>query len=89
MELLGSHRALPRVVDRGMPPRYRWYRGNEIPGANQNQPPARVKVKTTTVERTEKDTFSTAEPAEVATLSSLGLMNGETAALWRRSNFKG
>ncbi|KXZ75597.1 hypothetical protein TcasGA2_TC033490 [Tribolium castaneum] len=34
---LVSHRAPPQVADRGTPPRYGWYRGNEIPGADQNQ----------------------------------------------------
>ncbi|KYB29499.1 hypothetical protein TcasGA2_TC032967 [Tribolium castaneum] len=31
------HRAPPQVADRGKPPRYGWYRGNQIPGADQNQ----------------------------------------------------
>lgn len=34
--MLVPNRAPPRVVDRGMSPRYEWYRGNEKPGANQN-----------------------------------------------------
>ena len=36
MELLVSHRAPPRVADRGTPPRYGWYRGNQIPGVDKN-----------------------------------------------------
>ena len=36
-ELLDSHQAPPQVADRGKPPRYGWYRGNQIPGADQNQ----------------------------------------------------
>lgn len=34
--LLVLHRAPPQVADRGKPPRYGWYRGNEILGADQN-----------------------------------------------------
>jgi len=37
VELLVSHRAPPRVADRGMLARYGGYRGNKIPGADQNQ----------------------------------------------------
>ena len=36
MGLLVPHRAPPQVADRGTPPRYGWYRGNEIPGADKN-----------------------------------------------------
>ena len=35
-ELLVSHRAPPPVADRGMLTRYGGYRGNKIPGADQN-----------------------------------------------------
>ena len=34
--MLVPHRAPPQVADRGTPPRYGWYRGNEIPGADKN-----------------------------------------------------
>jgi hypothetical protein len=37
VELPISHRAPPQVVDRGKPTRYGRYRGNQIPGANQNR----------------------------------------------------
>jgi len=36
-ELLVSHRVPPQVADRGMLTRYGGYRGNKIPGADQNQ----------------------------------------------------
>ena len=39
-EFLISHRAPPQVADRGMPTRYGRYRGNQIPGADQNTEPA-------------------------------------------------
>ena len=35
-ELLVFHQAPPRVADRGMLTRYGGYRGNKIPGADQN-----------------------------------------------------
>ena len=35
-ELLVFHRAPPLVADRGMLTRYPGYRGNKIPGADQN-----------------------------------------------------
>jgi len=37
VELLVSHQVPPQVVDRGTLARYGGYRGNKIPGADQNQ----------------------------------------------------
>lgn len=34
--LLILYWAPPQVPNKGIPPRYGWYRGNEIPGADQN-----------------------------------------------------
>ena len=44
VELQVYHRAPPQVADRGMPPRYGWYWGNEIPGVDQNKNHCLVEV---------------------------------------------